>query len=81
MGANNPRGITSLGPRVLIGRIYVGEPLNIATYSVIYLPFGSTESKGLTWLIFNESQDKIKSPLHILQQFSILFCEFRDLHV
>ena len=25
MGANDPRGVASLGPRGLIGRIYVGE--------------------------------------------------------
>ena len=43
--------------------------------------FDSTESKGLTCLIFNESQDKIKSPLHIFEQFSIVICEFRDSHV
>ena len=36
---------------------------------MIYLPFGSTESKGLIWLIINESQDKIKSPLHIFSSF------------
>ena len=34
---------------------------------VIYLPFHSTESKGLTGLIFNKSQDKTKSPLHIFE--------------
>ena len=47
---------------------------NLISYiTVIYLPFGSTESKGLTGLIFKESQDKIKSPLHIFEQFSIVF--------
>ena len=35
----------------------------------------------MTMVIFNESQDKIKSPLHIFQQFSNVFCEFRDSHV
>ena len=25
MGANDPQGVTSLGPRGLIGRIYVGD--------------------------------------------------------
>ena len=46
---------------------------------MIYLPFASTEYKGLAWLIFNESQDKIKSPSHIFEQFSIVFCEFLGL--
>ena len=55
------------------------ETIRLGT--VIYLPFGSAESKGLTGLIFNESQDKIKSPIHIFEQFSIVFCEFRDSHV
>ena len=60
----------------------LGPFLKIATSEpVIYLPFDSTESKGLTWLIFNESQDKIKSPLHIFEQFSIVFCDFRDSHI
>ena len=50
-------------------------------YAVIYLPFDCTESKGPTCLIFNASQDKIKSPLHIFEQFPTVFCEFRDSHV
>ena len=29
MGANNLRGVASLDPRGLIGRIYVGEPLTL----------------------------------------------------
>ena len=31
MGANDPKGVASLGPGGLIGRIYVGDPPNIAT--------------------------------------------------
>ena len=29
MGANDPRGVASLGPRGLIGRIYVGDHLTL----------------------------------------------------
>ena len=52
-------------------------------HTVIYLSFGSTsaESKGVTWLIFNESKDKITCYLHMFKQFSFVFCEFRDSHV
>ena len=32
MGANDPRGVAILSPRGLIGRIYVGGALHIATY-------------------------------------------------
>ena len=32
MGANDPQGVANLGLRGLIGRIYVGDHQNIATY-------------------------------------------------
>ena len=40
MGANDPRGVGSLDPRDLLGRIYVGDHINIATYKT-YKPWAS----------------------------------------
>ena len=45
---------------------------------MIYLQFGSSESEGLSWLKFIESHDKIMKKLHVLEQFSAVFCESRD---
>ena len=41
MGANDLRGVAGLGPRGLIGRIYVGDPLTLLhTISVSFGPHG-----------------------------------------
>ena len=37
--------------------------------------FGIVESQGLTWLKFIESNDRIMSLWHILEQFSTVFCQ------
>ena len=44
MGANDPRGVTSLGPRGLIGRIYVGDHYTLLhTKYVSCMPHGFRE--------------------------------------
>ena len=44
MGANDPRCVASLGPRALIGRIYVGDHLTLLhTKYVSYKPHGFGE--------------------------------------
>ena len=32
MGANDPRGVANWGPRGMVGRIYIGDTLDIGTY-------------------------------------------------
>ena len=41
MGANDPRGVASLGPRGLIGRIYVGDH-----YTLLHIKQVSCEPDG-----------------------------------
>ena len=46
MGANDPRGVASLGPRGLIGRIYVGDHLTLLHTKYVAVGLIVSEKKG-----------------------------------
>ena len=51
MGANDPQGMASLGPRGLIGRIYVGDHLLLLHTK--YVSCGPHGFRGEDFLIFS----------------------------
>ena len=61
MGANGPRGVTSLGPRSLIGRIYVGG--HYKSMGAIYGHGGHLDLRTMTICIY--FQFSFNTRLHI----------------
>ena len=51
MGANDPRGVASVGPRGLIGRIYVGD--NLTLLHTKYVSCGPICFREEDFLIFS----------------------------